>query len=391
MDQTPYQQMFKEANIPTTEEGIKAEWDKINTASDVKIQNDSAWSPFWRLITAIVTKPAVWLTDMLKNHVLPNAFLKDATGQWLDLLAWAVDLERKQAAKARGNIIFTRENSEGEIKVEAGILVATPAINGKVYRVKTLETITFAAGTTGGPVPVEAEFPGTAHNLGPGYYKVLPEPVDGIASVTNEADWLSTAGADEEKDESLRLRARNQYSAVGQYHHDAAYRADIASFAGIATNYIWFEHGAPRGPGTANAYIMVDSGCPTQAFVDQINTHVRDKGHHGHGDDMLCKPMPASPKALEVTVYHPAALDTVGKDALKAAVTDRVRNAFRENQDYAGITRTMPFSRFSFSRLADELHGQVPEIESVSFSLQDIKSAMALPTLDSLIVILEVS
>ena len=38
---------------------------------------------------------------------------------------------------------------------------------------------------------------------------------------------------------------------------------------------------------------MIDSGIPTQAFVDSINTHINDSGEHGHGDDMLCFPMPA--------------------------------------------------------------------------------------------------
>jgi uncharacterized phage protein gp47/JayE len=391
MTKTIYEQMLVDAGIPTTEAGMKAEWNKLNDESDVKISNDSAWSPFWRLISAIVTKPALWLVELLINHALPNAFLKDAQGKWLNLLAWAVDLERKPATKARGKIRFTRESSAGEVVVEAGILVATPPINGKVYRVKTTEAVTLADGTINGLVPVEAEHPGKANNLGPGYYKILPEPVDGIESVANEADWITISGADEEPDDSLRLRCRNQFSAVGQYHHDAAYRAAISLFAGIAPNYVWFEHGAPRGPGSANAYIMIDSGCPSQSFVDGINAYIRDKGHHGHGDDMLCKPMPGAPKSLTVTVFHSSVLPEDKRTALKEEVTNRIRYAFRENQDFKDIIRTMPFSRFSFSRLSDELHGQLTDIESLAFSLSDIKSAMELPILDTLTVNLELS
>ena len=386
-----YEQMLTDAGIPVNQEGLEAEWRAINAAESVGIANDPTWSPFWRLITAIVTTPAMWLVQLLARQVLPNFFLKDAKGPWLELLAWAVDLERKKATTTRGLIRFTRESAEGEVDVEAGILVATPPINGKVYRVRTAEGVTIADGVVSALVPVQAEIAGTAHNLGPGYFTVLPEPVSGIASVSNEAEWITIAGADAEKDDALRLRCRNQFSAVGQYHHDAAYRSDISLFTGIQPDFVWFEHNAPRGPGSANAYVMIDSGQPSQAFVDGINTYIRDKGHHGHGDDMLCFPMPEKSAALVVTVYHDGVLSGERVTALNRAVSDRVRFAFRENQDFTGITRTMPFSRFSFSTLANELHQQLPDLKSVAFSLADIISAMEIPTLQTLTVNTEVA
>jgi len=386
-----YKQMLMDAGIPVSQEAMETEWRAINAEEEVGIANDSEWAPFWRLITAIATKPAMWLVQLLATQVLPNFFLKDATGAWLELLAWAVDLERKKAATTRGFLVFTREAADGEVTVEAGILVATPPINGKIYRVRTTQEVIIADGVVSALVPVEAEIPGTAHNLGPGYFTVLPEPVSGIASVSNEAEWITIAGADAESDDSLRLRCRNQFSAVGQYHHDAAYRADISLFAGIQPDFVWFEHDAPRGPGSANAFVMIDSGQPSQSFVDGINTYIRDQGHHGHGDDMLCFPMPEKPGALVVTVYHDGVLSGERIAALNQAVSDRVRFAFRENQDFSKITRTMPFSRFSFSTLAYELHQQLPDLKSVSFSLGDIVSAMEIPTLSSLTVNTEVA
>ena len=44
MTQTIYEQMLVDAGIPTTEAGMKAEWNKLNDESDVNISNDSAWS-----------------------------------------------------------------------------------------------------------------------------------------------------------------------------------------------------------------------------------------------------------------------------------------------------------------------------------------------------------
>lgn len=52
-------------------------------------------SPFWRLITAITTKPVMWLKDALVNVVMKNLFLADASGVFVDVFAWAVNLQRK--------------------------------------------------------------------------------------------------------------------------------------------------------------------------------------------------------------------------------------------------------------------------------------------------------
>ncbi|MFV0422236.1 MAG: hypothetical protein ACK5LI_08575, partial [Oleidesulfovibrio sp.] len=116
-----------------------------------------------------------------------------------------------------------------------------------------------------------------------------------------------------------------------------------------------------------------------------INAHVRDAGNHGHGDDMLCFPMPALPVHLTATVHPVPNLQDDKKTALLQAVDGRIRAAFRENSDYS-MTRTWPHSRFSLSVLADELHAQLPELASVEFSRADIVSALELPVLASLTV-----
>ncbi|WP_419174399.1 baseplate J/gp47 family protein [Desulfosediminicola sp.] len=386
-----YKQMVIDAGIPTTESEMQQKWDELNAAEGVNIANSSAWSPFWRLVSAIVTTPAKWLVNLLSTHVLPNAFLRDATGQWLDLQAWAVDVERKVATKTTGQVLITKESADYDCTIEPGIFIATGSIGGKIYRVVTVGEKLIPAGTISAYVPVEAELGGSEYNLGPGYFSILQEPVPGVATVVNEADWITTAGADAESDEALRLRCRNQFSAVGQYHHDAAYRADISLFAGIQTDYVWFEHDAPRGPGSANAYVMIDSGAPSQELVDSINDYITSQGNHGHGDDLLIMPMPLTPYPLVVTVYHDSYLTLEQQATLQAEVENIVRYAFRENQNYSGVTRTMPFTRFSFSKLSDDLHQRLPDLRSVAFSRGDITAVMELATLESLTVNLEVA
>lgn len=393
-----FTEMVAEAGMPTTADAMTAAWAQCNTDAGSPFSNSSDFSPFWRLITAIVTTPCQWLLTLLVEHALPNVFLKYASGAWLDVYAWAVDVTRKAAVAAEGEILFSRTpGTAGDVAIPAGTVVASPDINGTTYRVDTLEDAVIPDGEDSALVAVAAEAVGEAYNLGPGYYSILPKAVPGVAAVTNAEDWLTTPGADEEEDDPLRLRCRNQFGAVGQYHHDAAYRAMIAAYAGIRVDYIFFEKDAPRGPGTANAHIMIESGVPPQEQVDAINTYIQDSGNHGHGDDMQCYPITTTPVVLRVTVYPPVGMDDDRAEVLRLGVENRVRCAFRENTDFT-VTRVLPLTRFSFSGLSQELHAQLPDLRSVEFTRPagegegedgelvwvDIVPARTLPVLTSL-------
>lgn len=396
--QTPsdlFTSMLRQAGVPVTAQDMQREWDAINTAQGSRITNDSAWSPFWRLISSMVTAPAQWLVSLLVEHALPNTFLRYASGQWLDVFAWGVDVKRKPAATASGRVVFTRASASGDLTIPQGTLVESPDIGGVIYRVQTVREEVIPHGQLGVTAEVQAEKPGAAYNLGPGYYSILTRPVPGVVSVTNGADWLTAPGADVESDEALRLRTRNQFAAVGQYHHDAAYRALIAAFAGVRTDHLFFEKDAPRGPGTANCHVMVESGIPPADLIDAINAHIAASGNHGHGDDMRCMAMRAKPVTMRATVYAVPQADTARRESLRRGVEDRIRCAFRENADFA-MTKTMPLARFSLSRLAEELHLALPDLQSVELSYtlpgvgqgsaEDIVAALELPTLQGLTV-----
>src|SRR6187402_3119064 len=144
-----------------------------------------------------------------------------------------------------------------------GTIVQSPVINGKTYHMVTTANATLLDGIASVAIPCEAADVGAGYNLPAGYYAVLPVPIPGVDSVSNAADWLQGAGADEESDDDYRLRIRIQFTAVNQYHTDAVYTKIITSFANINTRNVFFEHDAPRGPGTANAYILMDVGQPS--------------------------------------------------------------------------------------------------------------------------------
>jgi uncharacterized phage protein gp47/JayE len=383
-----FKQALADSGIPVTEDGLRHAWEKEVAAQGSKLSNTSAYSPFWRLITALVTKPVLWLINFVSGTVLPNFFVKTAVGKWLDMLAWAVNVERKGATKAQGTLLFTRDVAGGVLELPAGILVQSAAINGHIYQLITTQAATFADGVLQLEVPVEAQEVGSGYNLAPGYYAILPVPIAGIAQVVNADGWLIAPGADPEPDDQLRLRTRNQFSAVNQWHTDSVYRAMISAFPGVRPDGVYFLHGAPRGPGSANAYVLFDADVPASTYLEQINSHIRDQGNHGHGDDMLVMVMPETQHALSLTWWPRPLLTIEQREKLQAEIGQFIRAAFRESGtgDYQP-TLTYPQSRFSFSRLGEELHQQFAGIESLHFDNSDIVSELTIPRIKTLQVV----
>jgi len=384
--QVDFEDIVKNSGMPITEDEVRTRFNAV-VADEGLITNTSRMSPFWRLITAIVTAPVMWLKDTLVAVVLPGMFVATATGKMLRLLAWAVNITPKPASAAEGMIRFFKEDVKQTVTVKAGTVVQTERINGKVYALSTIADVTLASGTASVLLAVKATGVGGAYNLAPGYYRILPVAVDGISYVASEENWLTVPGADEESDDELRERCRNQFNLVGNYHTDAVYRSMIAGVAGLSIDRIFFEHNAPRGPGTANAYLLLDSGVTSDPFIDAVNDYINTQGHHGHGDDMQCFSMPETRHDLIVTVWvkNLGNLEQEQRDSLKAGVENLTRCAFRQNTNY-DVKKTWPYSRFSFSQLGREIHKAFPDTDSLEFSLKDITSELSVPRLNELAV-----
>lgn len=388
MSEVDFKKALADAGIPTTEAALKAAWEAEVAAQGSKLANTSAYSPFWRVVTALVTKPVLWILTFVSDTVLPNFFVKTASKAWLDMLAWAVNVERKAPTKAIGALLFSRATTVGSFEIPIGTRVQSAAINGNVYELVTTAVGSFIEGMSQVSIPVIAIDAGSGFNLAPGYYAVLPVPVPGVVQVVNLDGWLATPGSDAELDDDLRMRVRNQFSAVNQWHTDAVYRALIAAFPGVSANGVYFEHGAPRGPGSANAYVLFEADAPADTYLQQINARIMDEGNHGHGDSMLVLVMPETKHDVSLQVWPVANLTEAQRAALKADIALFIRAAFREStgRDYTP-TLTWPQSRFSFSRLVEELHEQFPGIESMKFGTDDIISALAIPRLKLLEVV----
>mgnify|MGYP001762223673 CR=1 FL=1 len=380
-----FEKVLADQGMPTNSEQVIALLEADVVAANSIISNNSAMSPFWRLFAACVVTPTLWLIKtLLANHVLPAMFVATATKTYLELKAWDVGLNRKLAVKTKGNITFTKIDINAPVVVPAGTVIQTDNTLGAIYKMVVLANTLIPAGTLSAAVQCEADTTGAGHNLPAGYYNVMAEVVPGIDSVTNAANWITISGADEEADDALALRIRDQFASVGNYHIDAVYRAAIASFAGIRSDLLFFEHNAPRGPGTANCFVMMPVGETPESLIETINDYINNQGYHGHGDDLEAYAIPPDPKALELEFWHSANLSTEDIAALEAAIEARVRAAFRESDLYPELTRTLPQNVFAFSKLTQELHNALPELTSLRWTNADLVSGLVLPRIASL-------
>lgn len=380
-----FEQIVVDAGIPTTEEALAVVLAQAAEDAGSTLSNDSAMSPFWRWVRAVVTTPVLWMINvLLTQKLLPNLFLATAQGVFADLKAWETNTTRKAPAFTIGNIQFNKTEATDAVTINEGTVVSTADIDGNIYQLKVMQTAVIPSGPEFGLVPCQAVEAGQAYNLAAGYYNILPIAVSGIDSVTNPVDWIIQLGADEESDDELCLRAQNAFTAIGNHHIDAVYRSIISSVAGINSDQIYFKNTGDILPGSAIAYILMESGETPQTVLDNLNDYIMNQGYHGHGDIMDCQAMPETSHDLVATVYPNANLTEEQKTLLISDVELRIKAAFRESLDYEGMTRTWPQSLFSFSEMARELHEQIDNLYHIEFNIDKIQNALDIPRLNSL-------
>ena len=387
-----YQKMFEKIlndhGMPIDENAVKTDFVDL-VKNEGLITNTSKYSPFWRLVSAIVIKPYIWIKNVFIETVLMNMFLMTATGKFLDLFANAVNLERKAATFAAGEILFTKANKNQSVVVPAGTLISSPEINGVTYQLKTVQEHSIPAGVESARIHVIATLPGENYNLAAGYYRFLVEQIDGV-TVTNDDNWLISPGANIESDDDLRDRTKNQYNFVGHYHTDAVYRGIVTTITGISTRQVFFVHDAPRGPGTANLYLLLNDGVDSAYFIDRVNNYIMGQGYRGHGDDLRCFAIPDKKIDVDVKVYFERDQQPFDLDQYLMNVEHFIRCAFRQNNDY-NVTQVNAYSRFSISKLNEEMHEQFSELHSIIFNIDDIVSELEVPRLRNLNVKSEVT
>lgn len=261
-----------------------------------------------------------WQLYYFLAHVHKQAIPLDAEGEWLDLHCAQVDVRRKAATKARGNVLFHRGEQRGNIRIPKGRIVRTkPDGNGRVYRYVTLEDAVLPENEACVAVEVEAEEYGQLANATGGQICELATPVVGIGSVGNESGWLTAEGADEETDISLRRRyvlAWQRRAGVTR----SAYEAAALEVTGVSDVYVADQH--PRGEGTVDVIVCGAAGMPTQNLLDAVRASLDEYIVINH--DLLVK----GPQPVPLDVKFTLELLSGDESAIKLEAENWVRAMF---------------------------------------------------------------
>ena len=367
-----FQTILKNSGIPTTETEMRNYLFQQLSASGSTLTNSGNYAAVKQLFDALAVTPALAFVNNMTNTVMPAFFRTTATELALDEIGVSQNNSRLQATKATGNLLFTKTDITAEATIPAGIIITTEQINNQTFSVITTSETTIEAGVESGLVSVEATQTGSAYNLAEDYYTILTSEVNNIDSVTNQEDWIVTAGTDIETDDNYRQRLINQFSNQSEWFTYDAYKNIIARLTGTRIHNIFFSNDSPRGQGSNNAYIMLETGTATTTVLSEVNNYINRDEHHGPGDDLQVFELPNRNVDLTLTIRYPDGAVTDAINQNLSDVENFIRCVFRENNFYPDATKIRPYQLFSISKLQQELHRQFELIESINITQSDI-------------------
>ena len=206
----------------------------------------------------------------LVANIAAGGFLGESRNGWLTLLAKNVfDEDRKPAIYTEGLVMFTCVEGAGPYSIQPGQLWVTTRTG---RRFTNTEAFTIP---DGGSVQatVRAESAGSAFNVGNFTIQTLVTPLPGV-TVSNppgsDGTWITVQGANEESDDSLRMRCRGKWTTIA-----AQPPLDTYSFWALkASNEVTrvsVDDRNPLGPGSLVVYLAGDDGPVSAEAVDEVD------------------------------------------------------------------------------------------------------------------------
>ena len=236
------------------------------------------------------------------------AFLDDATGAWLTLLAASrFQVTRTAATYTTGRFLLTVASGAGPYSIGAAGLLVT---NGSLrWRSTNTASVTVTSAT---PVSIEvrAESTGTAYNIGVGSALTIVSPASAGLTVTNPVyaalDWITSVGAAEQSDASLRAQCRAKWATLGRGATLAAYEYWATSSSETTVTRANAVPGS--GDGTLIVYVAQSTSAASGGQVAVVQAYVDSQ-----------KPVTDTPT---VTAATPVTTQVVGAVRFSAATYD---------------------------------------------------------------------
>ncbi len=186
--------------------------------------------------------------------IYESAFVDLATGSSLDHVAALLDVTRKDAKFASGEVLFKRTTpAPGDIAVAVGTVVSTA--DARAF--ETTAPRTLRRDQLSVVVPVRAQEPGPAGAVPPGAITLINRPIFGIEAVTNER--ATFFAAERESDEELRRRIRGRIHRAGRSTVEAIRTSLIDGVAELSEANVQVTE-RPEGPGVVDVRLGVGDG-----------------------------------------------------------------------------------------------------------------------------------
>lgn len=201
--------------------------------------------------------------------MLDQSFPQTAQGVYLDRHGSMRGLKRLGATRSGGVLRFSVETAPAmDITIQAG----TVCMTAEEVRVQTTEDAVLKTGALFVDVHAEAVEAGTGGNVVPGAVRFLTACPLAVTSETNPNAF--TGGADEESDESFRLRILESYQRLPNGANTAWYETTAMNYPGVtAAKAI----GREEGPGTVNVYVTGENGKPDKELLEGLQAELQEK------------------------------------------------------------------------------------------------------------------
>lgn len=263
----------------------------------------------------------------LARTIVSNSTITNATEYWLEVKAKDFSKERKDASYTEGYLTLKREDSTQNITIAKGNIFKTEKdTTGVEYRYISQETTIFEKDSTVCKIYVKAEKQGAAYNLSENMITKSLTHIETVTEITNDEDWISTEGSDEEAVESFRSRVLNSWSELSTYAIADKYKNIAESVIGVLYAQVDDQH--PRGQGTVDIIITGTAGEATENLLNLVSEAVEEvKGPY---DNLLIKSSEVVYQDIEVVLEISS---YVSSDGMEAKATTSIKELMEISTD----------------------------------------------------------
>lgn len=285
------------------------------------VTNFQSGGVFYTLLM-IVFRVYIELVGLLRT-VLSNMVVSNANGTWLELKAADFAKKRKAAIKTQGKVTVSRSAPGEAVTIAKGQVFKTSKdINGEELRYFALADTILQKDALSVDVLVEAEIEGSRYNVPQGQIINSLTHIEGVDTITNGAEWITTEGSDIEELESLRSRVLNSWAELSTLPIADKYKNVCEAVPGVLFVRVDDQH--PRGQGTVDIIVTGTAGEATEGLIALVQTAA--DAIKGPYDDVLVKSSITVAQAISVTVTVSASIDTDGlEDRVTSALTDLLK------------------------------------------------------------------